>query len=188
MRHEQGWNILGLVSIVSVAMIISIYYNSLSRSLYRFTYRPFHKTLPRSSAFCKWISVRFYETGCIQCSHRESPEVQCTCFHILYRVFLEVLGAQKVCFTKAGWIRLYNEFSNNSLSSAVSRLFRPQLYSYMGKIVVLYCVRHFGFVYESLLMYCAVQEQSCILQYSQASLSFESYEQLYFSLSSNFNK
>ena len=29
------------------------------------TYRPFHKTLLRSSAFCKWISVRFYETGCI---------------------------------------------------------------------------------------------------------------------------
>ena len=28
------------------------------------TYRPFHKTLPRSSAFCNWISVRFYETGC----------------------------------------------------------------------------------------------------------------------------
>ena len=28
------------------------------------TYRPFHKTLPRSSAFVNWISVRFYETGC----------------------------------------------------------------------------------------------------------------------------
>ena len=27
-------------------------------------YRPFHKTLPRSSAFVKWISVRFYETDC----------------------------------------------------------------------------------------------------------------------------
>ena len=27
-------------------------------------YRQFHKTLPRSSAFVNWISVRFYETGC----------------------------------------------------------------------------------------------------------------------------
>ena len=27
-------------------------------------YRPFHKTLPRSSAFINWISVRFYETDC----------------------------------------------------------------------------------------------------------------------------
>ena len=27
-------------------------------------YRPFHKTLPRSSAFVNWIPVRFYETGC----------------------------------------------------------------------------------------------------------------------------
>ena len=30
-----------------------------------FTYRPFHKTLPRSSAFVNWILVRFYETDCI---------------------------------------------------------------------------------------------------------------------------
>ena len=29
-----------------------------------FKYRPFHKTLLRSNAFCNWISVRFYETGC----------------------------------------------------------------------------------------------------------------------------
>ena len=29
-----------------------------------FEYRPFHKTLPRSSAFVNWISVRFYETDC----------------------------------------------------------------------------------------------------------------------------
>ena len=28
-------------------------------------YRPFHKTLPRSSVFVLLISVRFYETGCI---------------------------------------------------------------------------------------------------------------------------
>ena len=27
-------------------------------------YRPFHKTLPRSSAFVYWILVRFYETDC----------------------------------------------------------------------------------------------------------------------------
>ena len=28
-------------------------------------YRPFHKTLPKSSAFINKISVRFYETDCI---------------------------------------------------------------------------------------------------------------------------
>ena len=28
-------------------------------------YRPFHKTLPRSNAYLKWMSVRFYETDCI---------------------------------------------------------------------------------------------------------------------------
>ena len=34
--------------------------------LYTFlqTYHPFHKTLPRYSAFGNWISVRFYETDC----------------------------------------------------------------------------------------------------------------------------
>ena len=29
-------------------------------------YRPFHKTLPRVTAFIKWISVRFYETDVVQ--------------------------------------------------------------------------------------------------------------------------
>ena len=29
-----------------------------------FVYHPFHNTLPRSSAFVKWISVRFYEADC----------------------------------------------------------------------------------------------------------------------------
>ena len=28
------------------------------------SYRPFHKTLPRSSTFVNWSSVRFYETDC----------------------------------------------------------------------------------------------------------------------------
>ena len=28
------------------------------------SYRPFHKTLPRYSAYVNWISVRIYETGC----------------------------------------------------------------------------------------------------------------------------
>ena len=31
---------------------------------YTLIYRPFHKTLPRTSAFINWITVRFYETGC----------------------------------------------------------------------------------------------------------------------------
>ena len=30
-----------------------------------FKYSSFHKTLPVSSAFVNWISVRFYETACI---------------------------------------------------------------------------------------------------------------------------
>ena len=30
-----------------------------------FIYRPFHKTLPRSSEPVNWISLRFYETDCI---------------------------------------------------------------------------------------------------------------------------
>ena len=30
-----------------------------------FEYRPFHKTLPRSSEVLNWISGRFYETDCI---------------------------------------------------------------------------------------------------------------------------
>ena len=30
------------------------------------SYRQFHKTLPRSSAFVNWISVWFHETGCIR--------------------------------------------------------------------------------------------------------------------------
>ena len=37
---------------------------NLSPSPYTRKYRPFKKTLPRSSAFVNWISVRFYETGC----------------------------------------------------------------------------------------------------------------------------
>ena len=37
-------------------------------------YRPFHKTLPRSSVFVNWLSVRFYETDCI--------------LHIIFRYFL----------------------------------------------------------------------------------------------------
>ena len=34
-----------------------------------FIYLPFHKTLPRSSAFVNWISVRFYETACTLIIH-----------------------------------------------------------------------------------------------------------------------
>ena len=52
--------------------LISRLLNKLNKIIYRgfpeigslLSYRPFHKTLPRSSAFVNWISVRFYETGC----------------------------------------------------------------------------------------------------------------------------
>ena len=37
----------------------------LNKKNWKFRYRPFHTTLPRSSAFVNWISVRFYETDCI---------------------------------------------------------------------------------------------------------------------------
>ena len=40
-------------------------FSSLRFQAKQFIYRPFHKTLRRSSAFVNWISVRFYETGCI---------------------------------------------------------------------------------------------------------------------------
>ena len=48
---------LGFVSYCTFQNLLVI----LTKQLY---YRPFHKTLLRSSAFVIWISVRFYETGC----------------------------------------------------------------------------------------------------------------------------
>ena len=36
-----------------------------AKKLIDLRYRPFHKTLPRSSEFVKWISVRFSEMDCI---------------------------------------------------------------------------------------------------------------------------
>ena len=36
----------------------------LQTTIILFGYHPFHKTLPISSAFVNWISVRFYETDC----------------------------------------------------------------------------------------------------------------------------
>ena len=48
--------------IVSIlAVLIDIIYKR-----WVWTYRPFHKTLPRFSAFLNWLSVIFYETDCIQ--------------------------------------------------------------------------------------------------------------------------
>ena len=51
---------------------------------------PFHKTLPRTSAFINWISVRFYETDCTSfvknnflSNHQENLE------NIIYRGFHE---------------------------------------------------------------------------------------------------
>ena len=42
-------------------------------------YSQFHKTLPRSSVQMYWISVRFYETGCILKPYRD-PVYKCTGF------------------------------------------------------------------------------------------------------------
>ena len=36
-----------------------------TKVLQHFIYRPFHKTLPKSTAFINRISVKFYETDCI---------------------------------------------------------------------------------------------------------------------------
>ena len=40
-------------------------YHWSKRTAWPLIYRQFHKTLPRSSAFVNWISVRFYEIDCI---------------------------------------------------------------------------------------------------------------------------
>ena len=45
----------------------SFVYYATTVSMYLCVYRPFHKTLPRSSAFVNLISVRFYETDCTSC-------------------------------------------------------------------------------------------------------------------------
>ena len=37
------------------------YYSRKNRHFHGADYRPFHKTLPRTSAFVNWISVRFYD-------------------------------------------------------------------------------------------------------------------------------
>ena len=47
--------------LISILISILILYDYLPI----FTYRPFHKTLPRSSSYVNWSSVRFYETDCI---------------------------------------------------------------------------------------------------------------------------
>ena len=38
-------------------------------------YRLFHKTLPRSIAFVNWISLRFYETGCVSAGDARGKNV-----------------------------------------------------------------------------------------------------------------
>ena len=42
------------------------------KDMAKYKYRPFHKTLPRSSAFVNWISVRFNETESIIISRHRS--------------------------------------------------------------------------------------------------------------------
>ena len=43
-----------------------------------YIYRPFHKTLLRSSALVNWISARFYETDCTWRPILTSPFGHCT--------------------------------------------------------------------------------------------------------------
>ena len=54
--------------------------------------RPFHKTLPRSNASVNWMSVRFYETDCIQCSFFSSmkyvPVIELVPFMVPYLMFI----------------------------------------------------------------------------------------------------
>ena len=62
------WGNSGLLTYNNNALINSILLyliiqNDWTLPLYIY-YRPFHKTLPRSSLFVNWIPVRFYETGC----------------------------------------------------------------------------------------------------------------------------
>ena len=59
---------LGLSSVFlqkNVAHLSNWQFNRVCRK-----YRPFHKTLPRSSAYVNWISVRFYKTGCTSKSQK----------------------------------------------------------------------------------------------------------------------
>ena len=48
LRHTFQWEFF-----TNCVFLVSVYY------------RPFHKTLPRSSSFVNRISVSFYETGCM---------------------------------------------------------------------------------------------------------------------------
>ena len=67
-RDKEKWNKKREEnSKISYIMHICIYFLKLmSINIINsiFNYRPFQKTLPRSSAFVYWISVRFYETDC----------------------------------------------------------------------------------------------------------------------------
>ena len=51
-----------------------------------FIYRPFHKTLPRSSAFVNWTSVRFYETSCMYKSSSFLHLFLMKAIHFLYNI------------------------------------------------------------------------------------------------------
>ena len=50
-----------------VCIVVYTYIIKKRGTLYKnIIYRPFHKTLPRSRVFVKWISVRFHETDYIK--------------------------------------------------------------------------------------------------------------------------
>ena len=67
-RNKQFYKLLVINNIMQVYISLNPYMTLLLLIYFLHhafaTYRPFHKTLPRSSAFVNWISVRFYETGC----------------------------------------------------------------------------------------------------------------------------
>ena len=69
-------------------------------------YRPFHKTLPISCEFVNWISVRFYETGCIKNNKT-----------FISRVLSKLLRALKVGLTKKLFLRGFNTQAFNHLQS-----------------------------------------------------------------------
>ena len=81
-----------------------------SNICYMFKYRPFHKTLPRSSAFVNWISVRFYETGCTKNILKETIQRFSFGHSLIQKNRARKIYAE-LHFGKVKWNSLYFSFS-----------------------------------------------------------------------------
>ena len=84
---------------------------------YKLLYTPFHETIPKSSAFVSWISVRFYETDCIIIYLQENMLM--TTFKFLELKTMNILGRCKSQIM----------FHKSKLSSVDPALLEPVEYS-----------------------------------------------------------